>query len=461
LKDLKENTELWLLLKDKDWRVRVEAVRTLSRLDPESLKTHIESLLRDENPNVVVAAVASARSLEPNTAVPILRALAADPSSARGALAFIILSGLEKEALLIEARGLARSSDVRLRRIGATALSAIGTEKALAALLLMIDDPKPQVRAEVVASLGAFPKEDVLDILKRTAGTEKDYAVIAALAERLEGFEDAGSADLLRSRYGDLKPQTDVEGKLAIIDAVASLEKLKSIDFLKLRLSDPDLACALRASQRLRRLTGEDLRGLIGKRPCNLPFTVKEWDGASALIRTGKGAVTIVLYGKDAPVTVSNFISLAQKGFYRGLTFHRVVPDFVIQGGCPRADGSGGPGYSFPCEITRHRYRRGSVGMALSGKDTGGSQFFITHGPTPHLDGLYTLFGQVTEGQDVVDSISEGDRIEDIEIRLNAASDPGNEVVKDLSGQLLDQVEGKGHREIDEDQLYKFRGKLR
>jgi cyclophilin family peptidyl-prolyl cis-trans isomerase len=118
----------------------------------------------------------------------------------------------------------------------------------------------------------------------------------------------------------------------------------------------------------------------------------------------------------EAPLTSASFINLARRGYYNGLDFHRVVTNFVIQGGCPRGDGNGGPGYTLRCEIGQKPYGRGAVGMALSGKDTGGSQFFITHTPTPHLDGGYTLFGWVANGMDVVDRIRQGDKIDRIEI---------------------------------------------
>ena len=118
----------------------------------------------------------------------------------------------------------------------------------------------------------------------------------------------------------------------------------------------------------------------------------------------------------EAPLTCASFIGLARRGFYDGLNFHRVVPGFVVQGGCPRGDGNGGPGYTLRCEIGQQPYGRGAVGMALSGKDTGGIQFFITHAPAPHLDGGYTVFGRVAEGMDVVDRIQPGDVIDRVEI---------------------------------------------
>jgi cyclophilin family peptidyl-prolyl cis-trans isomerase len=116
----------------------------------------------------------------------------------------------------------------------------------------------------------------------------------------------------------------------------------------------------------------------------------------------------------EAPLTSGNLYALASKGYFNGVTFHRVVPNFVAQGGDPRGDGEGGPGYSIRCEMTRRPYRRGTVGMALSGKDTGGSQFFFTHAPQPHLDGRYTAFGEVVSGLDVVDALLEGDIIREV-----------------------------------------------
>jgi cyclophilin family peptidyl-prolyl cis-trans isomerase len=135
---------------------------------------------------------------------------------------------------------------------------------------------------------------------------------------------------------------------------------------------------------------------------------------------TDKGSFTIELLPEDAPLTVDNFIELARRGFFNGLTFHRVVPNFVIQGGDPRGDGNGGPGYQIRCEINEVAYDRGAVGMALSGKDTGGSQWFVTHSPQPHLDGGYTVFGRVTKGIDVVDKIARGDLIHRISVTERA-----------------------------------------
>jgi cyclophilin family peptidyl-prolyl cis-trans isomerase len=128
-------------------------------------------------------------------------------------------------------------------------------------------------------------------------------------------------------------------------------------------------------------------------------------------IKTARGIIRARLWVDDAPRTAANFVALARKKFYDGLTFHRVVPDFVSQGGDPRGDGAGGPGYMIPCEIGMRRYGEGVLGMALSGRDTGGSQFFFMHAPEPRLDGRYTAFGEVVAGLDVVTALVEGDPI--------------------------------------------------
>ena len=125
----------------------------------------------------------------------------------------------------------------------------------------------------------------------------------------------------------------------------------------------------------------------------------------------------LALFTNEAPLTVYNVSSLAARGYFDGQHFHRVVPNFVAQGGDPRGDGSGGPGYAIRDELNRRRYARGTLGMALSGPNTGGSQFFVTHSPQPHLDGGYTVFGQLLSGGDVLDRIIQGDRIVRVTVR--------------------------------------------
>jgi peptidyl-prolyl cis-trans isomerase B (cyclophilin B) len=140
----------------------------------------------------------------------------------------------------------------------------------------------------------------------------------------------------------------------------------------------------------------------------------------NAEIHTDKGVMKVKFYEEDAPNTVANFITLSKKGYYDGLTFHRVIPDFVIQGGCPNGDGRGGPGYTIKCELDgKNQYHdKGVLSMAHAGRDTGGSQFFICHNRenTQHLDRNHTVFGKVVEGLEVIDKIKQGDHIQKIVI---------------------------------------------
>lgn len=152
----------------------------------------------------------------------------------------------------------------------------------------------------------------------------------------------------------------------------------------------------------------------------------------TATFETTKGTITIELYDKEAPKTVANFEKLANSGFYNGVVFHRVIPNFMVQGGDPTGSGRGGPGYEIECELHPSRkHGTGALSMAhkgmckhdkatgkkLDGTCTGGSQFFITHGPTPHLDGVHTVFGGVTAGQDVVNKIAQGDKITKLTVK--------------------------------------------
>ena len=140
-----------------------------------------------------------------------------------------------------------------------------------------------------------------------------------------------------------------------------------------------------------------------------------------ALFDTARGPIKVELYPDKAPLTVANFVNLAKRGFYNGLSFHRVIPDFMIQGGCPEGSGRGGPGYKFEDETDNGvRHERGVLSMANAGPDTNGSQFFITHVATPWLDGKHTVFGKVVEGLQAVDAVKGGDEIRSVKIEGDA-----------------------------------------
>jgi len=212
------------------------------------------------------------------------------------------------------------------------------------------------------------------------------------------------------------------DAKLAILTALSKYKSEKAIEAIKSALDDQDHLVRRRAIDLLKQIGAGDFSDRVGtvQTGHNKLFyrrvAARLNKKVTATIYTGKGQIKIELFPQDAPITVDSFITLARKGFFNNLTFHRVVPNFVIQGGDPRGDGEGGPGYQIRCEINTRPYTRGAIGMALSGKDTGGSQFFITHSPQPHLDGGYTVFGQVTSGMAAVDRIARGDSIRKVEI---------------------------------------------
>ena len=147
-----------------------------------------------------------------------------------------------------------------------------------------------------------------------------------------------------------------------------------------------------------------------------IPMVIDVNKKYTALIKTAKGDLTLELYPQDAPVTVNSFVSLARKGFYNGLTFHRIIPGFMAQGGDPTGTGSGGPGYKFQDEFSSRTNQEGSLSMANSGPNTNGSQFFICYAPQPHLNGKHTVFGQLTQGMDALKQLVNGDKMTEVVI---------------------------------------------
>ena len=246
----------------------------------------------------------------------------------------------------------------------------------------------------------------------------RDSAVNVLL--QANGRADDIVEDLMLA-YTQLASPSDVEAMQAVLRTLGAIGDSRCVPVLERALTDQDRTVVVEAANALRSITGEDYSDRI---PAEAhPEVHHDWaafdrikDHARATIQTSKGTIRMRLLKEDAPFTVLSFVTLARKKFYDGLTFHRVVPNFVIQGGDPRGDGWGGPGYAIRTEVSLVNYERGSVGMASAGKDTEGCQFFITHTPTPHLDGRYTIFAEVERGKSVVDAIQVGDRILSIKI---------------------------------------------
>jgi cyclophilin family peptidyl-prolyl cis-trans isomerase len=250
-----------------------------------------------------------------------------------------------------------------------------------------------------------------------------DPVVCATAAEAL-GKRKVQDATLpMLKRLAQFHPEEDVEVMMTLIEALGEIGDRRAEPHLVRWLSYPQPALADTAAAALKALTGHDpVRPPLAPvhrtlSPEAISFLRQalpdEQQGRSVrvLVRTSQGDLRLRLHVAAAPLTCWNFVRLARRHYFDGVTFHRVVPNFVAQGGDPRGDGWGGPGYNIRCEYNNLHYERGAVGMALAGKDTGGSQFFITHSVQPHLDGSYTIFAQLEQGGDVLDRLTEGDKM--------------------------------------------------
>ncbi len=275
---------------------------------------------------------------------------------------------------------------------------------------------------DVLTAFAAF-KPDNLDVTLRKQLAANDFYVRATAANLLGELaaSDANTSALALALPRALSETTN-DASLAILDALAKQKRARANEAIKAGLDSNDHLVRRRAASLLKSLDAGDYSLRVGfvrtlnSRADYERALARYGKLVRAVVSTDKGAFTIELLPEDAPLTVDNFVKLARGKFFDRTTFHRVVPNFVIQGGDPRGDGNGGPPYQIRCEINRVPYARGAIGMALSGKDTGGSQWFATHSPQPHLDGGYTVFGRVTEGMDVVDRIVRGDRIMSVSI---------------------------------------------
>ena len=276
---------------------------------------------------------------------------------------------------------------------------------------------------DVLRALAAFKPADLATVA-RAHLKDSDVVVRSTAADLLGDLPP--SEEITSALATAWRPATNDElndAALSILDSLAKQKSTAAHDVIKEALKSGDPLVRRRAVALLKTNGVGDFSAQIGTvQTRNTDADYKRalariGKTTRAVVTTSKGSFTIDLLPEAAPLTVDNFVQLAQRDYYRNITIHRVVPNFVIQDGDPRGDGNGGPGYQIRCEINQVLYDRAAVGMALSGKDTGGSQWFVTHSPQPHLDGGYTVFGRVVTGMDVVDRIVRGDVIQSITIR--------------------------------------------
>lgn len=276
---------------------------------------------------------------------------------------------------------------------------------------------------DVLRAFAAFKPKDLNEVLRKHL-RESDVVIRATAAELMGELPPAevNTRALIAALPVALRDQALNDAALAILDSLAKQKNGMANNAIHTALESSDYLIRRKAVELLKVNGAGDFSARIGTvqtRNTTVDYEralTRTGKNVNATVTTSKGAFTIQLLPDDAPLVVDNFVQLAKRKYFNGITVHRVVPNFVMQDGDPRGDGNGGPGYQIRCEINEVPFERGAVGMALSGKDTGGSQWFVTHSPQPHLDGGYTVFGRVIRGMDVVDNIVRGDVIRSIQI---------------------------------------------
>jgi len=427
---------------DADWRVQVNALRALCSVrgfDPDVLRRSLYS----QNQHIQVTALiglGSALSLRTDStagAARLLEELSAISDNMSGSYPW----QLQGEAAVARAKIQGDYSRIpsplplqpELRAFFLRAAAATGNPAAMQVIQAEILSRDSRVAVAALEGALALCRTHTNDSSLRTltrsltlaALRREDVALTATAASVSVDSLIISSAMVpaLMETFKQQVPSEALEAMVALIDALGDSRDTRAVPLLldQLRSREPVITEA--AARALNRITGADYRGQIQFQGqllnTNFDFA-RLWalpDSVPLTLETVRGTVVMELYPREAPFTVLNFLTLATgRKLYNGVPWHRVVSNFVVQGGDPRGDGWGGPGYTIRSEFPMRNYDTGSIGMASAGKDTEGSQFFITHSPQPHLDGRYTIFGRVVSGMDVVDRLQVGDTILDVVI---------------------------------------------
>jgi cyclophilin family peptidyl-prolyl cis-trans isomerase/HEAT repeat protein len=393
------------------------AFRTFGRKAPVPEEACVAARARvsDRNAGISTTALGALAGCRDEASTALLHAAVASGGprgeEALGALVAHGLTSLPAEAAL--------SGSLELRLGAADAIGRLPREAAVSLAAKLLRDDAPRVRA---AAVSALPGDAPRELLERALG-DRDAAVRAAALEKgaprrdeLPAAWDAAYAACLR--------ETEPDFTVTALEAAAALPK-GGAELLKARVNDQDAVVRATARRLLIAKKGAR-REDFAEVPIATRHGFRDYEriarqanetAFTAEIATERGSFTIALDAESAPITVETFLELSRRSFFDGTVIHRVVPDFVVQAGDPRGDGSGGPGFAIRDELNPLPYERGTVGMALSGPDTGGSQFFVALSPQPHLEGSYTVFGKVVGDDAVLDRIEKDDRLVTFRVR--------------------------------------------
>jgi cyclophilin family peptidyl-prolyl cis-trans isomerase len=405
-----------------DVKVRVAAVRALAQVGGSGAVPVLMRLFNEIDPAspLGLEVLAAIGTLHPPAAFDAVVDLLTHRSSAVRAAAMSAAAQIDADGFLIVLTGLGRDADWTVRASLARVLATLPADRVAAALGDLAADEDARVHGPALEALAAIKSPDLRERLTKALGAP-DF-VERATAERLIG--DAridGGAPLLVTAYTRGASDSAYSARLAAIDALAKYGGDEAIATLRQALNDREWPVRVRAAELLRGLG----QAADPARPAVLREDAASFESAAllhpafsphAFIETRRGVIEAQLDVVAAPMTAAAFIAQARSGLFNGLRIHRVVPAFVVQDGDPRGDGEGGPGYTLRDELSEVPYLRGTMGMALDGPETGGSQWFITLTPQPHLDGKYTVFGKVVNGWDVLDRLAPSDTIDRVRI---------------------------------------------
>lgn len=406
-----------------DVRLRVAATRMLGALkDKDSLPTLLRVLDDAVTPNTLALETINALgAIGDAQAFDVL----ADRFNHKWApirvAALQAAAKLDPDAFLLLVSGLAIDADWSVRAAFAGVLATLEPDRVRAAVIELAGESDARVQA---AALEALVKVGAPDLDARIAAALEaaDFNVRATAAPLVAARKLSGAADRLVAAYNRGKSDANGTARAAALAALATLGKDAATATLHEALNDADWANRLKAAALLRQL-GEATAEPHRPAPLRLapdyyesPALLRPPYSPHAFIETKYGTIEIELNVVEAPLATQSFVTLARRGYFNGMRIHRVVPNFVVQAGDDRGDGAGGPGYSLRDELSPIPYRRGTVGMALDGADSGGSQFFITLSPQPHLDAKYAVFGEVVRGMELLDLITLWDVIDRVRV---------------------------------------------
>ena len=411
--------------RDANQAVVIQAIRGLASLADGGARPLLTRLVVDPATDAIlrVEAMTALGTLVTAESSELLVDLVLDRAPAIRGLAMRALARVDPETFMIALASQDADRDWTVRTALAGALGQLQPEQALPLLTRMLDDRDPRVIPAVLTALAQanVPAVEAMLVQRLMAA---DFVTRATAANLLAERKATTAVPALREAYTAASNDSTFVARAALLTAIHRLNPAAARPLLQEALQDREWAVRVRAQALLREQGVTDTDAAMRPAPPRRPFDEAAWGAIvspkyspQAVIETDRGTIVIDLAVLDAPLTVDNFVTLARAGFFNGVAVHRMVPDFVVQGGDPRGDGDGGPGYAIRDELNQRPYLRGTVGMALDWKDTGGSQFFIMHSPAPHLDARYTAFGEVVSGMEIVDAMETWTVIRRVRIR--------------------------------------------